>query len=118
MPIERIPLQKRLQEATSKNSNFLVIFEVFLEDYFAGLSRLSGNSYFMNLYHNEICNESPINDKDYFLASVPQALDALPPNERDKLLLQILVEPFSLLKQEEKKDESIFKDAEYSQRNQ
>ena len=102
MPIERIPLQKRLQKATSKNSNFLVIFEVFLEDYFAGLSRLSGNSYFMNLYHNEICNESPTSDKDYFLASVPQALDTLPPNERDKLLLQILVEPFSLLKQEEK----------------
>lgn len=95
-----------------------MIFEVFLEDYFAGLSRLSSNSYFMNLYHNEICNESPINDKDFFLASVPQALDALPPTKRDKLLLQILVEPFALLEQEEKKDESIFKNAEYSQRNQ
>jgi len=96
---KRIPLKQRLQQVVSMESNSLTIFDVFIEDYFAGLSRISGDSYFLNMYHNVISNERPLNEADFFLASVPQALDISPEVERLSLLLEILVKPFARLRE-------------------
>lgn len=112
MQIERIPLKRRLQQITPTGATPLAIFEVFIDDYFTGLARISNDIYFINLYENVISNEDPLYEKSYFLTSVPQALDVLPPKERDALLLKILVEPFARLQEKEEQTyESIFEDA-------
>lgn len=99
--MNKTPLKQRLQQVISMESNPLTIFDVFIEDYFMGLSSVSGDSYFMNMYHNVISNERPLNEIDFFLASVPQALDTLPEVERLSLLLEILVKPFARLHEQE-----------------
>jgi len=108
--VNRIPLKERLNMETGNEPNFLKAFEIYLDEYFEGLTDISNNSYFINWYQNEIRYAKGIDDTDILLAAIPQSLDRLPYSERIELLMTIFLKPFAemrKLKMEVKTDESI-----------
>lgn len=58
--VKLIPLKQRLQEVATNTPNFLAVFEIYLDEYFQGLTDISGNPYFMNYYQNQISNDARI----------------------------------------------------------
>lgn len=102
--MKQIPLKQRLQKVAANTPNFLVAFEIYLEEYFQGLTDIGGNPYFVNYYQNQIRNDARIQTTDILLATLLQSLDSVPYCEQMELLMTIFVEPFAILSEYEKED--------------
>lgn len=112
--VKRIPLNLRLQMAGTNIPNFLAVFEVFVDDYFEGLTQISENSYFTKVYHNQSSKINCSQDVAILLTEMPHVTDSFPRKEGIEMMYEILVEPFALINKnikEGKTYESLFNDA-------
>lgn len=97
--VNRIPLRERLNMETGNEPNFLKAFETYLDVYFQGLKDISGDSYFVNWFQNEVSYAKGIDDTDVLLAAIPQFIDCLPRPEKIELLITIFLKPFAMMSQ-------------------
>lgn len=94
--MQRIPLRERIRKARSKKPNFLNVFEIFTDDYFIALSRISGNICFADYYETNIV---PLQEEEgrgypYLMVQFVMALDDQPKEERQEFLYHTLIVPF------------------------
>jgi len=109
----KIPLKERLQKAGCNVPNFLCVFEIFIEDYFKGMTQISGNPYFDMIYQSKIGKNNHNDEVAIFFAEMPQVARSMKEEEASELIYLILIEPFALIEKNKKEGrtyESIFID--------
>ena len=99
--MQKIPLERRLQSAGMVTPNFLCAFELFVDDYFDGISQITNNPYFAEVYSNEV-QQYNCQETDKVLAEIVFMAESLSLCERERLLYRLLIEPFALMEIERK----------------
>lgn len=94
--MQKMPLERRLQSAGTVIPNFLCAFELFVDDYFDGISQMTNNSYFAEIYSGEV-QQYNCYETDKVLAEIVFMAESLSPCERARLLYRLLIEPFALM---------------------
>ena len=90
--VPRIPLAKRLEGLKKKKPNFLNIFEISTFVYFATLSEMSMDFYFIKRYEDFVFEKG--DRKPRLLSSCMHDMDSLLPEDRERMMYYILIEPF------------------------
>ena len=102
--VPRIGLEWRIEEETGKKPDFLKVFELFTDDYFIGLSKISGNLHFADRYENFISAKEC--GTPHLLSVCMHYLDSLSEEDRALFLYYTLIEPFVKIPElERSKDE-------------
>lgn len=104
--IPKVPLNKRLQQASDCRANFLAAFELFAEDYFEGMVQITGESDFMDRYQKEIRKHYYEGKGDYFLAELSVLADNLTGKDGIWLLYRVFIEPFAAITEQERKEQT------------
>jgi len=94
--MQKMPLERRLQSAGTVIPNFLCAFELFVDDYFDGIIKMTNNPYFAEVYSDEV-QQYNCQETDKVLAEVVYMAESLSPCERERLLYRLLIEPFALM---------------------
>ena len=97
--IEKISLEKRLENTFTENPDFLNVFEMYLEDFFEVVTELADNKVFSESYYQEITEYFKFKDVPLIMATVIRNAETLPDEERDKVLYKTLIEPFLMMKE-------------------
>lgn len=102
--VPRIGLEWRIKEETGKKPDFLKVFELFTDDYFIGLSRISGSFHFADRYKNFISRKE--GGTPHLLSVCMHYLASLSEEDRALFLYYTLIEPFAKIPElERSKDE-------------
>lgn len=93
----KISLDERLRRAPANIHNSLSVFEMFCDDFFNGMTQLSGDGYYMETYVNYIEKHIGEGNREPILCEMVPICDALPIVEKREMLFRILMEPFARL---------------------
>lgn len=93
--MRRIPLKERIEREKMQEPDFLRIFNLYTEDYFTALSRISRAPYFAERYRMLIRDME--GDIPLSLAKLIHGASKMPSGDREFLLYSILVEPFTCI---------------------
>lgn len=104
--IQKIPLNKRLQQASDCRANFLAAFELFTEDYFEGMAQITGKPEFTDNYQKQIRKHYHESKGDYLLAELSVLADKLTGKDGIWLLYRTLIEPFAAITEQERKKQT------------
>lgn len=91
--MDRQSLTERIARARGAETVFLPAFTMYTEDYFEGLAKLEGTSYFREKYRSEIAAYAAAQG-ELLLDEFAAAADSLPAEEKISVLYAVLAEPF------------------------
>lgn len=94
--VPKIPLKERFQTAKTNKPNFLATFELFVNDFFLEIAKITGNTYFESVYYSFVAEYNDQNG-GCVLTEIVHRADELPSEEKLDLLYTVLVEPFAAL---------------------
>lgn len=94
--VPKIPLKERLQTAGTNRPDFLAAFEIFANDFFLEIAKMTGNTYFESVYYSFVADYNDENG-GYVLSEIVHRANELPTAEKLDLLYTILIEPFAAL---------------------
>ncbi len=95
--VTKMPLDYRLQTGEDGEPAVLAAFDLFIDDFFHGLDEIIGDSYFGPVYEDHIEKYNYAKGWDSVLAEMVSIADGIPNREKSELLYLLLVEPFSML---------------------
>lgn len=90
--VPRISLNERIQKDNQNKPVFLKVFELFADEYFIGLCKISMDICFANRYESFI--EEMLGGKACLLSVCIYHVESLPEEDRDLFLYYTLIEPF------------------------
>ena len=104
MQNQRIPLYKRLKQARSSSAPFLTAYELPVVDISSEIYKITRNILLIDHYRKYVKNYASDEDTNilYFLS---QLFYIHTPNESPKLEYYVLIEPFALLYEHERKQQ-------------
>ncbi len=97
--VPRIPLEQRLLQHKSGEAKFLAAFELFVDDFFEAVGKMSGDLTVMETYEDAVSGYNYRNGMDLVLSQMVVVADGLPKEDCGELLYRILIEPFAILEQ-------------------
>jgi len=95
--VPKIPLNERLQAAGPVTPNFLAAFELFVDDFFITVAKLTKSPYFEAIYHRYVAEYNDVNS-GCVVSEIVHRADDLPQRQKLELLHTVLVSPFAALK--------------------
>lgn len=95
--VAKIPLKERLRAIGTNKPNFLAAFELFINDFFLEIAKITRSKYFESVYYSFVAEYNDQNG-GCVLTEIVHRADELPSEEKLDLLYTVLVEPFAALK--------------------
>ncbi len=99
--MKKVSLEERLQRVPMSVGSELSAFEIFFDDFYFNLSELSGDDYYKSLYEDVISKYKNSKKREPFLFEMVPIAEELMADEKNKLLFQMLIEPFARFKESE-----------------